>query len=86
MIIVTHDYSGIEKPEMTDSFIIRGKHVIRVWDITEESIGIAFDSKYDNRHYRITLEGDSQKFLAKDLLNLILGNEEIELKGQVSIK
>jgi len=81
MIIITHDYSTIKKSEMTESFIIRSDYVEKVWDITEKEIGITFT--YNLTRYKIELEGKYKKFLAKDILNIILEDKTIILTGRI---
>lgn len=86
MIIVSHDYRIIKRKDMTENFIIRPEYVKRVWDITEHAIGISFIPSYDKYDYRIELDGNHKNLLAKDLLQMIRGNENITICGEVKIK
>ena len=87
MIIVSHDYSIISVPKMTDNFIIRPEKVIRVWDITEGKIGIRFISSHDAFKYEITLEDESKNLLARDVLKMIADPiAEAKIIGRVSFK
>lgn len=86
MIIVRHDYSIIDKPEMTDNFIIRSDKVKRVWDISEHKIGIQFVTSHDKLTYQIDLEGDNRELLAKQFLVWITQKITSTIEGSVSIK
>jgi len=86
MIIVTHKYTSINEPQMSDNFIIRMDKVLKVWDITDGEIGIRFISNYDKYDYRIRLEEGSKKLLAKDLTNWIKLGGEFEIEGDTKIK
>ena len=87
MIIVTHDYSNIGNPEMSNNFLIRPDKVLRVWDITEKEIGITFISSYDKYSYRIQVEGTDSQLLAKDVLNAIkVDTFDLTIEGTVKIK
>ena len=81
MIIITHNYGAIKKSEMTESFIIRSDYVEKVWDTTKKEIGITFT--YNLIMYKIELEGKYRKFLAKDILNMILEDKTIILTGRI---
>ena len=86
MIIVTHDYSIIRKPEMTDTFIIRKDKVKNIYDIREHVVGISFISSYDKFDYEISLENESRELLAKDVLNMIRSDFDATITGSVKIK
>jgi hypothetical protein len=86
MIIVTHDYSIIHHPEMTDNFIIRNDKVKGVCDITEHKVAISFISSYDKFGYEITLEKGSTILLAKDILDMIKSDSDATIVGSVKIK
>jgi hypothetical protein len=86
MIIITHDYGIINRPEMTDSFIVRPDKVKRVWDITEGKVGIEFVTSYDAFKYEITLERDDKTYLAKDFLDMLTTDNESIIEGSVKVK
>ena len=86
MIVIQHNYNGVSRPDMTDSFIIRSSSVKHIWDIDPGKIGFYFNSEYDRYKYKIVLEGKHIKMLAKDFLKLILeNNENVVINGSVKI-
>jgi hypothetical protein len=86
MIIITHDYRLINRPEMTDSFIIRPDKIKRIWDITETKVGVEFVTSYDTLRYQITLEGDDKTYLAKDFLDMLTTDSESIIEGSVEVR
>lgn len=86
MIIVTSDYRGIGKAEMSDNFIIRPDKVNKIWDVTENRIGISFISTYDKYEYEIELEATSKNLLAKDILNMVTNNLDTTIIGIIKIR
>jgi hypothetical protein len=70
MIIISHDYKLIKRPDMSDNFIIAPEFIKRVWDIDDNTIGISFAVIYDKYEYRISLEDSSKSLLAKDILRI----------------
>jgi hypothetical protein len=74
MVIIQHDYKCINKSEMTDSFLLWLKHIKEIYDIDEGVIGLKFASAFSNAEYKIELEGDYEKMLANELLNLLISS------------
>ncbi len=76
MVIVQHNYSGINKPKMTDSFLIQLSDIKEIYDVDEGVIGLKFARFFSTEEYKIELEGDYKKMLASELLDLLIQVED----------
>ena len=85
MIIITSNYSTINRPEISENFIIRSQKVLKVWDIRDHQIGIRFISSHDKNEHIITVEGEDKNMLAKDFLKLLFDSDET-IEGSQKIK
>jgi len=87
MIIITDDYSIINKPKMTSNFIIRLSDLKKIYDINEGEIGILFKRSFSLNECQIQVKGKDKNLLAKDILKMLLEDEKIfNITGDISLK
>lgn len=75
MVIVQHNYNGINKPKMTNSWFLHLEDILNLYDINEGEVGIKFKRACTVLEYKIIFNGKDKGMLARQLLKLLLDND-----------